>query len=334
MQNILFIGNGLNRLGNSLSWNELLNSLQEEDNEDFHVRQKPAPQKLPSTLKYEYILLSSDIGRYGISDRDSEKKVDDRQLKLKQSIARKINEYPGNEIYDRLALFPFDHYITTNYDHILDKALLKNGYEYSKGNNSESLYNIKRYRLFVKENIERKIFPIHGDINAPKSIMIDYNHYCGTVAKVNDYLKGKYSWSDKGKNTILPSMEKRLLDKDVNVYSWIDHFFLSNIYVLGFGFEWVETELWWLLDRRRRYVKEGLRTPNRIIYYFLTTQDDILSDSSSEEFAKYMLFEKLGVQYRFVDFVPQNDEDYLRAYHKALDIMQDELNRELDCIVV
>lgn len=309
MKNVIFIGNGINRISNNLSWNGLLQELQIEDLQGLNIKPESLPNSLPSTLKYEFILLSSYI-------RHKHKEGDDRQLRLKESIAKKMNTFNGNDIYNRLVEIPSVQFITTNYDHVLDKTLMNKGYEFTDKNSSETLYNIRRFRAYKQNNSLIKIFPIHGDIDAPKSITIDYNHYCGTVAKIDSYLKGSYVW-EKGMK--IDSIEKRIQNNDKQIYSWIDHFFFSDIHIMGFSLEWVEIELWWLLDKRRRYQRTGLNIDNRIIFYFTQSLNQMNDNNDSEDYAKYMMLEKLGVQCRFVEFDIKEDRDYLFAYHQFLD---------------
>jgi len=319
MENVLFIGNGINRISNNLSWNDLLIELQQEDLQGLNVKPEPLPNSLPSTLKYEFILLSSYIRRkFNINDE----KENDRQLKLKESIAQKMGNFIGNEIYNRLVDIPSVQFITTNYDHVLDKTLMDKGFKPTDRNSSETLYNIRRFRSYEKENSLTKIFPIHGDIDAPKSITIDYNHYCGTVAKIDSYLKGSYEWEKEMKTD---SIEKRIQNNDQQIYSWIDHFFFSDIHIMGFSLEWVEIELWWLLDKRRRYQRTGLNIDNRIIFYFTRSLNQINANNNSEDYAKYMMLEKLGVQCRFVEIDIIEERDYLFAYHQFLDSIQKKL---------
>ena len=34
--------------------------------------------------------------------------------------------------------------------------------------------------------------------------------------------------------------------------SWIDYFILGDLYILGFGFDFAEFDLWWLVNRKLR----------------------------------------------------------------------------------
>lgn len=40
--------------------------------------------------------------------------------------------------------------------------------------------------------------------------------------------------------------------KPFHVCSWLDAFILGDVYILGFGFDFSEFDLWWLLNRKKR----------------------------------------------------------------------------------
>lgn len=84
------------------------------------------------------------------------------------------------------------------------------------------------------------VYYIHGDMHHPKSIMLGLDHYCGSIGKINDYLKDHYDYS----GTILLDLPKRLSQGINDIMSWIDLFFMSNIYIVGIGLDYSETDLW------------------------------------------------------------------------------------------
>lgn len=311
MRNVILFGNGLNRLNKkNVSWSDLLNSVMKNDGEGKggHVLPK-IPAELPNTLQYEYILFNSTV-----------KDVADRQFSLKRSIAQKVDEIHSDPIYDELANLPFDAYLTTNYDHAFDVALQKNGFSKTAGNHQETLYNIRRYRELTNGKDIKRIYPIHGDMSYPKSIVIDYNHYCGTLGKISDYLKGHYEWKDKP----LPKMEERVMEEKPEIFSWIDHFFFSNVHILGLGLDFSEIDLWWLLDRRKRLMLESDSVQNHIYYHDVVKQDvrgiddELLKEPYLAIKAKYELLEKMDVKCQLHEV---KEKDFRQAYLKAIEQM-------------
>ena len=138
---------------------------------------------------------------------------------------------------------------------------------------SEKIYNIRRFVEIdsAKRNSPFKLWKIHGDVHSPKSIMLGLDHYCGSIGKIDSYIKGQYALNN---NVKVSSMEDKLKsysdDKGSNnkldFLSWVELMFFSNIHIVGFGMDFSETDLWWVLNKRARLSKE-FKVPNKIYYY-------------------------------------------------------------------
>ena len=46
--------------------------------------------------------------------------------------------------------------------------------------------------------------------------------------------------------------EKQRKGAPIAYDSWLDSFILGDVFILGFGFDFSELDLWWLLNRRQR----------------------------------------------------------------------------------
>jgi len=71
------------------------------------------------------------------------------------------------------------------------------------------------------------------------------------------------------------ALEKRFVEKEIKLYSWIDFFFKKDIHILGFTFGFEEIHLWWILTYRARMKygydkskKKKTSVENRIRYYY------------------------------------------------------------------
>ena len=270
MRNAILFGNGINRVGgNSMSWENLLKTL--------------SPLKImPSnsnTLNYECIYLSACS-----EDSCEVKEGLVNELQIKQQIADICQQFESNDFYELLMNMPSDIFLTTNYDDTLGKTFEKNGYIRDKQLDSvaESIYSIRRshaYRELSMGNI-KKIFPIHGECMAPKTIMIGYDHYCGSLGKLDDYFKGKYVFRLGEETKKLPRLLERLRgdskNMSVNMLGnyWPDYFFTHDIHMIGIGIPLVESDLWWVLNKRSRYKKVCPEISNSI-YYYGTQIDDM-----------------------------------------------------------
>ena len=99
--------------------------------------------------------------------------------------------------------------------------------------------------------------------------MLGYYHYCSYIGQIKKYISGEYEFAkrkDKGK---IPPIEDRLPIASEDILSWIDLFFMSNVYIIGLGLFYEEIDLWWILTIRKRLIQKlgKDRIANTIVYY-------------------------------------------------------------------
>jgi len=248
VKHTLLFGNGLNLLGgNSVSWDSLLQKLE--------VGPNTVSKETPNTMKYEKIFL--DRSSSGLKKSMSE------ELPIKKQIAELMKDQGGNKYYSEIIEMGFENYLTTNYDDAFCKS-----YEGTSTNAStEGIYSLRRYLSLNSANHKpAKLWHIHGEIEHPKSIMLGLDHYCGSIAKIDSYLKGKYEYSVKTKRHKSNPIVKKLIDNDFDEASWVELFFNTDIHILGLSLDYSETDLWWVLNKRARLMLDN-KVDNRIFYY-------------------------------------------------------------------
>ncbi|HAT3852392.1 MAG: SIR2 family protein [Serratia marcescens] len=298
MKNTLFFGNGINRLSeNHVTWDDLLDNIKGIN--------KFESGQLPNTMVYERIFLDKHV-----PDR-SEKKD---ELEIKNVIANGLREQGPNEVLEELASLPIEHYLTTNYDYAFEKALNISPIKLS----SEDIYSLRRKRMYESENDTKFLWNIHGEIDNPKSIMLGLDHYCGSVSKIDAYVKGTYSHKISGDDVTVKPMLDKLKDASFCHTSWVDLFFSSNIHILGFSLDYSETDIWWLLNKRARFLSEA--TINNKIYFYT----HYISDE------KKGLLEAFSVKVITIEVIGHNFEDmYWSAIKKInANINQDTANQQ------
>ncbi|MBQ3244520.1 MAG: hypothetical protein IJB01_07940 [Bacteroidaceae bacterium] len=258
MKNAILFGNGLNLLNGGISWNDLLEKISSE----------PLIKKIPNTLQYETIVLASEkyynesfifnAGSLLLTNGSPLYTKKPIEEDIKNKIKDELKNFTSNFAYQRLSELNVEQYITTNYDQTLYNLLCKKGYKKGESNNTESIYSIRRrFGLINKSGTCKYIWPIHGTIQHPKSIMLGLDHYCGSIGKINDYLKGDYNYTKNGKTFTLDKITSRLKEQKCEIpFSWIDLFFTHNIHIIGLGLQYDEIDLWWILNRRQRYIKQ------------------------------------------------------------------------------
>lgn len=289
MENTLFFGNGLNQIGNEdYSWNNILEELKTSD--------KFENANMPNTLIYERIL-SQSAEHISLSERSS----------VKEHIALKMKNLKPNKLYEDITKLNFSNFITTNYDSTLEKST--SGVYTVNDSSNEKLYSIRRNKVFSKDDQPKfKLWQIHGYIDRPSTIMLGYNHYCGSVGKIDSYLKGTYRDSDGKK--INNSIDEKIEQSQYDNISWIELFFNSNIFIIGFSLDYSEIDLWWIINKRERLIREGkLKIENKIYFYdkkLLTDLKESLTEKENlkmkNEIAKRELLKSFHVEVIEIDF--------------------------------
>ena len=242
----LLFGNGINRISeNSVSWDDLLDKIKGVN--------RFLNGNLPNTMVYERIYMEKHLS--GTSQSADE-------LYIKKSIADAMMSQKSNEIFEILKLLDVEHYLTTNYDYAFEKALGTSP-EYLS---TEEIYSLRRKRKYSTLDGDKYLWNIHGEIDHPKSIMLGLDHYCGSVSKIESYVKGAYKHTIDGEIHNVNSMIMKLKSSSFCLTSWIDLFFSSNIHIIGLSLDYSETDLWWLLNKRARLSMDGL-VKNKIYFY-------------------------------------------------------------------
>lgn len=286
MRNTVFFGNGLNRVSdNAVSWNKLLDELKAD--------KKFTHKNLPNTMTYERIFMEKHV-------REKDQKAD--ELIIKKSIAYAMESQGSNELFELLANMNFDNYLTTNYDYAFEKAI---GSEPEKLS-TEDIYSLRRRRAYQTDHGTKLLWNIHGEIENPKSIMLGLDHYCGSVSKIDSYIKGNYDYMTEGKRNVVISIPDKLKNQQFCHTSWVDLFFSSNVHIIGFSLDYSETDIWWVLNKRARFAADDL-VNNKIFFY---------TDNIDEE--KHGVLKSFDVS---VVITSIKGDDYKGMYKSAIENM-------------
>lgn len=291
MAKCLLIGNGINYLSrNGRSWFQVLTELSKKtDNEQLIME---LSEHKPFTLIYEEISLRS----YAFSGV--------KEIELKKHVASLTKEIEPNEWHKNFINSSIKHIITTNYDYSFELS----GKEFArKGNLSrETKYSNFRRRIINNTNI----WHIHGEADVPNSITLGHEQYSGTIQKMRNYLTG-----DRETTTGPVSPFKAGIinfEKESKIYSWLDIFLRDEVHILGFGLDYTEIDLWWLLSYKARLRHKRGNSLNVGETYFHHFYEQSISD---KEKAKHLILESLGVIVK-----PKNvNGDFKRAYSDFLD---------------
>lgn len=319
IDSVLF-GNGFNQLctGNP-SWSQLL---------EIASKTKLGLMEITPTMQYEYTFLDY------LSQLKEKDTVSKSEFQYKCNLAECLKNLEHHHLYDELRSCGASLFLTTNYDYNL---FVRDDINFKKieQDKSEKVYSIHRWYKTKTGDKDIVVYPFHGEIRFPKTIELGFDHYCGSIGKIDRYVKGSYDFSsDPGNNLLSISRrldndkifrlsEFKMLDHGIpNILSWIDAFFFTNLHIIGFGLNFSEIDVWWLLDRRARIAAEPVGKITNKIYYYPT---DLPKDYDETTTAKHNLLEKCGVE--VVNVHKKKYTEYIEVYQEQLRNLKKRLSK-------
>lgn len=286
--NILFLGNGINRLFEGESWESLIVDELKESGVDHSYEEI---KNMPCNMQ---IIAASD----------------DNVNKAMVRVAKRINQKIGNNqknFLQEILDIDVDAIMTANYSTELEQALGMNNTSYSfhkcQHYAKDQPESMGRYRLHRYSEIDGNyIWHIHGDIYAPNSIIMGSYYYGGLVSKIHQYLKSFMQGYKYCKSHGIDYAPK----------SWVDYFLISNVYILGFGMSFSETDIWYLIGAKKRYFpenktyfyipREEISKNKEIIVLLRAYGVEIVSDySTSHSFENYYRSAVADIKSRCLD---------------------------------
>lgn len=240
----LLIGNDINNINKGTSWNDLLISIKNK----YHVETLENGRK-PFPMLYEEIFLSAIQQQH----------MDEKELKT--FIADAVSNIQQNELHELIRELSVENIMTTNYDFSLAGTHPKE---------KTSLVNETTYSVFRQyHSLNKTYWHIHGDCNNPFSINLGYEHYCGQLQKMRDYVVNGPNYSASTKIYKASLIRRLQAGRQMGLQSWIDLFFTTDIHIFGLSLDFVEIDLWWLLTYRARnkFYKKNTFIKNQIYYY-------------------------------------------------------------------
>ncbi len=238
---VLFIGNGC-YYNPDFDWNEVI------FNYVGHPMVKGLSKHVPNTIK----VLPADINEISHKER------------LKRAF--KNYQYLNNDkLMELIDKGGFDTILTTNYTYdiecelddkflnIVDKT---KKYARSSASRLDQKYLIKTHNVIekcFKDARTMHIWHIHGELRNSNSIILSHDAYGSLTGKITQYIDESHS---------------NYVSNNIKFDSWIDYFVFADIYIIGFGYDYSEFDLWWLLNKRFRTNNRG-----KMVFYQLPTDE-------------------------------------------------------------
>lgn len=227
---VLFLGNGINRSFGGVSWEKLLQNI--SDRSDFDPDNMVAPYPLRAVL---------------VTNDNLDKVLKEKKTEFFGFIGSDEHQ----RILETLLSYQFDDVVTTNYSYELEMAALRRK-RISEGavkdlmqhttKAAETQYLLHTYNEVTFEGHKTRIWHIHGESRKPNSIALGHYWYGNILARMKEEFKRRGN----------QYYEKQRKGAPIAYDSWLDSFILGDVFILGFGFDFSEMDLWWLLNRRQR----------------------------------------------------------------------------------
>lgn len=230
---VLLLGNGINLAFGGRSWSGLMKSLSTRTD---------LPEELSCPMPMQAIIYTEN--------------------KLKDAMKGKRNELFGSvETPEQMAFLqqllglPADEIITTNYSYELEaaaldrfrigEAQLKTLLRHSpKLNRAEPKYLIQTYNQVGTDHRVARIWHAHGEARKPDSMIIGHYYYAKLLGRMIQYIDSRSQEHQRRARSGLAQ----------EIGSWTEAFLFGDVYILGFGFDISEFDLWWLLNRKKREI--------------------------------------------------------------------------------
>jgi SIR2-like domain len=235
MQPVLLVGNGPNYFSRGFSWQYAIRVAAQRAGLSNQV-EKLIDEPLP--LVYETI-----ASQYPHDEGET-----------KRQLAEQLSVLQHDKIHEDLMSLGWPTVLTTNYDNALEAA---SGESFHSANlDSESTYSVFRRRCSKSHSV----WHIHGEISGPRTMLLGFHQYAGYLQKLRQYLTTKNNGSPF-------TFASDTWKTDDDRHSWADIFLRNNVHIVGFGFDYAETVLWWLLSYKQRLSRVKEVTTGTTTYY-------------------------------------------------------------------
>lgn len=248
---VLLIGNGPFRIGEKNSWNDIvIKYIAGKDGVSKENKYKTVP--LP--LLAQFI----DIENENISHKSRvEYAFKNYKYSNNENLKEDLKEYINCQRFDAILTTNYTYelenlfYVNHNYDEVSKNIKLNKYVKATEGSKEKGLF-IKTFNLIN----DKSIWHIHGELRNPNSVVLTQSQYTGLLEKIKKYY---YERKNYKKENL----------KDIKYNSWIDYFLFGDVTIVGFGFDYSEIDLWWLLSKRRNISNAG-----KMIFHSLTIDEE------------------------------------------------------------
>lgn len=276
MSKLLLLGNSVNRLGAGPSWPDVVQALAGL----AHLQHPVAVNGKPLPIVYEHI-----VCRNGCDENA-----------IKRSLAQSMRSLAPNWAHQRALELASSNLLTTNYDYCFEASS-------GRGRRRAHLYRESTYSAFRRARVgTRFVWHIHGELDAPRTLLLGFHQYAGYVQKLRAYLTANRKTSPFHRG------EQDFESRGVR-FSWVDLFLRDDVHIAGLTLDYVELHLWWLIAYKLRIMSKSASCGSTHFYHLREGEE------RADVLARLSLLEDLGVGVTRIDV----KGDWERAHRDVFD---------------
>ena len=335
---VLLLGNGLGRAYGGMSWDGLLDEIKDQKAFPHPARNYVMPMPLKAAMLANNTL--SDQLRSIVAEGNTDEL---QQTRTNWGSFIKTTAQMRDQIC-KLVNCDFDYVLTTNYSYEIEAALLGKETllpkDISKLMNFHEVDNAQKQFLINTFNQvgDVPVWHIHGEARKPGRMILGHYYYGKLLRRCVARLDGTKEIVED-KKTAYHGKEKEFArnikaKRPQKIGSWIDAFVLGDVHILGFGMDFSEADLWWLIEYKRNHPdfcgKTTFYEPEKANTNACVLDGHSACNKSagyvpSEQCKHLLLKETYGVELETLGVTIRNDDDYKTFYTKAIEIIKQQL---------
>lgn len=308
---VLLFGNGILLPQTAKDWTTILCELAGKSPKEYG--------QIPYPTLSDFLLETNDAVRHN----DYKSYFFDNPQKTSLSSNEKSYLYHNHPLLQALLELDFDAFLTTNYTyeaenilhpdfHMLSQGRIRNILSRTNTKSAQALQLHVCSEFRTSNGSQKEIWHIHGEARNKSQLIMTHDEYGRHVNRIIDYCKKRKNEYEKFYN-------------EVKIKSWIDLFLVSDLYIIGFGFDFSEIDLWWLLNRRFRE-RSGC---GKVVFFEPLHKNGKLSDRA-KLLDKCPATTVKNCDIALCDNENENAVLYNKFYKKAIDELRKELKGEIE----
>ena len=331
---VLLLGNGLCRAYDGMSWDGLLDEIKDQGAFPYPAHKYVMPMPLKAAMLTNNTI--SDKLRRIVAEGNADKL---QQTKTNWGSFIKTTA-PMRDQIRKLVNCNFDYVLTTNYSYEIEAALLSEEklspqkilklMNFCEVENAQTQFLINTFNMVG----DTPIWHIHGEARKPDSMVLGHYYYGKLLRRcvarldgTNERLEDKKSVYDGKEKEFTRNLR---LKRPQKIGSWIDAFVLGDVHILGFGMDFSEADLWWLIEYKRNHPefcgKTTFYEPEKSNSFMCMLDSNFVcnqaKDYTSSEQCKHLLLKKTyDVEIKTLGITVRNADDYKLFYTRAIETM-------------